>query len=130
MYHFCRAHDYGTYFFISSIFFFLSTFLSVFWNFELYNRNLGFAIISTLLGPISRNIFVEIMPASSRATLSDRYTPPFFSVSHHHNGLLTYFVSLSMIPGSLCLLYLKVAKLRGFGNRGNKKFLSYIRCNV
>jgi hypothetical protein len=74
MYHYVfRTHDYPTYFFISSIFFFLSTLLAVFWNFELYNRSIGFAIIATVLGPISRNIFVEIMPASSRATISDRW---------------------------------------------------------
>jgi len=68
-----RARDYTLYFYMASTFFALSIVLSVFWNFELYNRNLGFAIISTVIGPISRNLFVEIMPASSRHTMSDRY---------------------------------------------------------
>mmetsp|Transcript_21976 Transcript_21976/g.37076 ORF Transcript_21976/g.37076 Transcript_21976/m.37076 type:complete len:233 (-) Transcript_21976:702-1400(-) len=54
--------DYMTYFGTAATFFILSTILSVFWNFQLFNRSLGLAVLATVLGPVSRNIFVEVMP--------------------------------------------------------------------
>jgi hypothetical protein len=60
-----REKDYTTYFCAAAIFFILSTLLSIFWNFELYNRSLGLAVLATIFGPVSRNLFVEIMPSKS-----------------------------------------------------------------
>ena len=41
----------------------MSTFLSLFWNFQLFNRSFCYAISATILGPIARNIFVEVLPS-------------------------------------------------------------------
>lgn len=60
-----RDMDHKTYFGVASFFFVLSTLLSVFWNFELYNRSLCLAVVSTILGPVSRDLFVEVMPVQS-----------------------------------------------------------------
>lgn len=64
-----------TFFSISSVFYIMANFLAVFWNFQLYNRNLCLALIATVLGPMSRHVFVEIMPnpgvgASRKSDLS------------------------------------------------------------
>lgn len=50
------------YFWITASFFAVSLFLATFWNYELYNGNISLALASTLLGPVSRNIFVEVVP--------------------------------------------------------------------
>ena len=39
--------------------------MAICWNFELYNRSLCLALAATVLGPVSRNLFVEIMPSRS-----------------------------------------------------------------
>ena len=58
----CRNNGFMMYFWITASFFAVSLFLATFWNYELYNGNISLALASTLLGPVSRNIFVEVVP--------------------------------------------------------------------
>ena len=73
-----RDKGYKTFHIVAALFFVLSTFLSFFWNYQLFKvpsqagtsrifsrcRNLTFAILATILGPVARNVFVEVMPRS------------------------------------------------------------------
>ena len=66
-----RVEDYETFYVVALLFFVLSTMLSLFWNFQLYNREkrrLCFAIFATILGPVSRKVLDKLV---SKRTYED-----------------------------------------------------------
>ena len=71
-----REKNHMTYFSIASIFYIMANFLAIFWNFQLFDRNLCLALVATVLGPVSRHIFVEIMPSSRTRSISDGIQQP------------------------------------------------------